>query len=200
MQLRLKEPSRYRAIFVDARETADPFLECLLGDRGMMLVGRYASLREFSLLRSLPEADLFIVYLARVDGTELRDLRLAGEAFGGPVMVMTESDEPSVIQELIDAGAHSILCTAASSDRVRLAAGAAVGNHERLRRMNERADRAERALEERKLIERAKGILMQQRGISEHEALRELQRKSMHRNESLPVVARTIIDAKELLG
>lgn len=200
MQFRLKEPKRYRAIFVDTREGSDPFLECLLSDRGIMVVARYGSNAEFQALRNPPEADLFIAYLPEATAATIKDLKRASETFAGPIMVMTEADEPVAVQDFIDAGAHSIVCTATSSDRLRLAAAAAVSTHEQMRHLSERADRAERALEERKLIERAKGILMQQRGISEHDAMRELQRKSMQRNETLPMVARTIIAAKELLG
>ncbi len=200
MQFRLKEPLRRRIVLVDTRPGADQFLECLLSDRGLVLVGSYGSLGEVTGLKTLPEADLVIVYLPAVTDSDAKGIRDLSDRFDRPILVMTESDAVETVNTAMQAGAHSVLCTGASSDRLRSAAVSAIASHERLDAVRRRADEAERALQNRKLIERAKGILMQQRGISEEEALRELQRTSMQRNEPLPEVSRTIIAAKELLG
>ena len=53
-------------------------------------------------------------------------------------------------------------------------------------------------LEDRKLIERAKGLLMQQRGLSEPEAYRTLQKLAMDRKRKLAEVARNVLDMAEL--
>ncbi|MEO1205244.1 MAG: ANTAR domain-containing protein [Pseudomonadota bacterium] len=200
MQIRLKEPRRHRAVLIDMRPGTDPFLECMFGDRGIMLVGTYGSLKETLLVRSLPECDLMIVYLNDLTEVACRLLSELTERFDKPLMLLTENDEPERVNAAIVAGADSVLCVGASSDRLRNSAITALAMHERIGSYKVRASDAERALSERKLIERAKGILMQQRGISEPDALRELQRSSMQRNEPLHEVSKTIIAAKELLG
>lgn len=200
MEIRLKEPQRYRALLVDSREGRDQFLECLLADRGIVSVGTFMSLGELNGLRTLPVADLLIIYMAQFDMRACQDLGLLAGRFKAPVMVMIESDSAQSIEALIHAGAHSVVSIGTSSDRLRVAVSSALSTHEKLAQLQKRAERAESALAERKLVERAKGILMQQRGISEHDALRQLQRTSMERNQPLPEVSRTIIAAKELLG
>ncbi|MEO1282397.1 MAG: ANTAR domain-containing protein [Pseudomonadota bacterium] len=182
------------------RPGTDPFLECMFGDRGIVLVATYGSLQEALSVRSLPENDLMIVYLTDLSDDACRLLGELTDRFDKPLMLLTESDEPDRLSAAVLAGADSVLCVGASSDRLRNSAIAALATHERIGAYRARAADAERALVERKLIERAKGILMQQRGISEPDALRELQRSSMQRNEPLYEVSKTIIAAKELLG
>lgn len=58
---------------------------------------------------------------------------------------------------------------------------------------------AKEALENRKYIERAKGILMDQFGLSESDAMKRLQKKSRDANKKLAVIAKEIIEAAQLL-
>jgi signal transduction protein with GAF and PtsI domain len=59
---------------------------------------------------------------------------------------------------------------------------------------------AQEALETRKLIERAKGILMKKRGLSEPEAFREIQKQSMDRRKTMKEIAEAVLLAEELGG
>jgi len=65
------------------------------------------------------------------------------------------------------------------------------------RALEQQADSLARALEDRKLIERAKGILMQRAGLDELEAFRRLQKLSQDKNQKLADVAKTIVTADE---
>jgi signal transduction protein with GAF and PtsI domain len=57
---------------------------------------------------------------------------------------------------------------------------------------------AQEALETRKLVERAKGVLMRQKGMSEPEAFREIQKQSMDRRKSMKEIAEAVLLAQEL--
>ena len=56
------------------------------------------------------------------------------------------------------------------------------------------------ALEDRKVIERAKGILMKKAGLDEHEAFRRLQKLASDKNKKLVEIARIILTAEEAMG
>lgn len=200
MYVWLKEPQRLKAILIARQDDRDAFLEALLFDKGLTVVDRIASVGEACGLRDLPQADLVVAVTSADDKDVLKGLAAFSEKFRIPVLAVTDSDLPEHIAALTGAGAHSVLCIGMTTDRVRAAATAAIAGYEKLAALERRAENAERSLSDRKLIERAKGILMQQRGISEGDAFRELQTSSMKRNEPLPKVAETIIAAKELLG
>lgn len=66
--------------------------------------------------------------------------------------------------------------------------------------LQKQADNLSQALEDRKLIERAKGVLMKRADLEEGDAFRRLQRISQERNEKLVDVARTILTADQAFG
>src|SRR5574337_733708 len=68
-----------------------------------------------------------------------------------------------------------------------------------VQRLEQRTQELEAALEERKLIEKAKGILMERLRLSEADAMRKLQRESQTRNLKLTEIARIIVQAGEML-
>jgi AmiR/NasT family two-component response regulator len=59
---------------------------------------------------------------------------------------------------------------------------------------------AQEALETRKLVERAKGVLMRQKGLSESEAFREIQKQSMDRRKTMKEIAEAVLLAEDLQG
>jgi response regulator NasT len=200
MDLRLKEPERHKAVLVDAVAGRERFLEAMFMDRGILIVERYERLGEIITLHSLPACDLIIAYLDILDEAACRAIRAASEKFGRALLVITEAADVLQIANAVLAGADSVLPIGAAADRLKCAATIAIAAFERTGALRRAVEDAEEKLADRKLIERAKGILMTQRGIAETEAFRELQTVSMRQNRKLPDVARRIIEAKELLG
>ncbi len=200
MDLRLKEPERHRAVLIDAFAGRERFLETLLSDRGILIVARFSALAELIAQREPQSCDVIIAYLDTIDETACQAIRAATDKFPRALLVITETGDETQIANAALAGADSVLPIGAGIDRLKCAAAVAMASFERTGALRKAASEAEQRLEERKLVERAKGILMTQRGIAETDAFRELQATSMRQNRRLPDVARRIIEAKELLG
>lgn len=201
MQIRLKEPHRQRATLVTLAERRDPLLEQMLLERGVVVIAHVVGLAGLSERAAPLSGELAVVYAddAAEAGASAIVARLSAQA-GLSILVIAASDDPEHINALHEAGAHAVLPIGVASDRLSTAIASARAVHEQIDGHRRRAAQAEQALTERKLIERAKGILMETRRISEPEAFRHLQTTSMQKNQSLPEVARTVIAAKELLG
>jgi response regulator NasT len=86
-----------------------------------------------------------------------------------------------------------------SSNRVRTAVDLAFINFTQTETLRGKVAEAENALRERKLIERAKGIVMKQRQIDEDAAYALMRDRAMQQEMRIADVARTIVDATELL-
>jgi response regulator NasT len=200
MEIRLKEPQRYRALLVDPVAGREQFIESLMEDRGFVVVGKFESLRQLAEQDDRPEANLVIVYTEAIDDGLCDGLSELRAAEPTPVLLISEQDDPAAIARAIGAGADTFMPIGVAADRFRSAAYSAMATFSQIASAREEASSARRELDDRKVIERAKGILMDQRGISESEAFREIQQSSMHRNLPMPHVARSIIEAKELLG
>ena len=200
MEVRLKEPQRYRAVLVDPVEGREQFIESLMEDRGFVIVDKCESLQRLTKRNEGPEADLVIVYAQAIDARLCEGLRELRAERPAPVLLVCEQDEPAAIAQAIDAGADTFMPIGVAADRFRSAAYSAMATYGQILTAREEARSLRKELDDRKTIERAKGILMEQRGISEKEAFREIQQTSMQRNMPMPRVARSIIEAKELLG
>jgi two-component system, response regulator / RNA-binding antiterminator len=200
MDVRLKEPQRFRALLVDADRGRHQFLRSLLEDRGFVVVESYASVGEMIAGAKIAAADLLILYAQTIAPDTCEEIRDARNARTQPILLISERDTPGDVAAAIAAGADAILPIGVTADRFGCAAHSAMAAFARAQVAQTQIDTLQRELEHRKLIERAKGILMTQRQINEQDAFREIQHRSMQRNIPMPDVARSIIAAKELLG
>jgi len=199
MQIRLKEPHRQRAVVVSSRGAPEHFLEAMLLERGVVVA---ASLVEIDLCEAqdLPQCDMIIVYADDAAKSPVPLLEKLAARTDLPVMLVTATDDGPTLSAAIEAGAHAVLSIAVASDRLNAAILSALAVHGQIDGHRRLASQAQEALENRKLIERAKGIIMETRGLTEAAAFAHLQKLSMDGNQLLPEVAKTVIAAKALLG
>jgi len=117
-----------------------------------------------------------------------------------PIVLFTEDRESETIEAAIKAGVSAYVVAGMQPERLRPILDVAVARFEQERALREELRGAQDQLAERKVVERAKGILMQQKGVSEEEAYRLMRKLAMDRNRKLQDVARQIIDVSDLLA
>jgi len=117
-----------------------------------------------------------------------------------PIVLFTEDRENATIQAALKAGVSAYVVAGIQADRLQPILDVAVARFEREQALREELRDAQTKLVERKVIERAKGFLMQQKGVSEEEAFRLLRKLAMDRNTKLLDVAQQIVDVAKLLG
>jgi two-component system, response regulator / RNA-binding antiterminator len=116
-----------------------------------------------------------------------------------PIVMFSSDDAPNAIREAVQAGVSAYVVDGLDPFRVKSIVEVAVarfGEHQRLR---EELAEANQRLEDRKLIERAKGILMKARGMDEEEAFQALRRMAMDRGKRLAEISQQLIDMTDLL-
>lgn len=145
-----------------------------------------------------PDAYLFDIDMPRLDGLSAARA-LADEGRRRPVVVITGVDDPALIERSIDAGVSAYLTKPIDERELDAALRLAATRQSELEALEAEATRARQALEDRKLVERAKGVLMQALGLSEPDAFRRLQRSARDRNLRLVEVARQVIDSEDVL-
>lgn len=136
--------------------------------------------------------------MPRLDGLAAAR-KLSEEGLRRPIVVITGVDDPDLIERSIASGVSAYL-TKPIDDRaldagIRLAAS----RHDEFRALEAEVSKAQQALEDRKTIEQAKGLLIAATGISEPEAFRRIQRTARDRNLRLADVARKIVEQRALL-
>jgi response regulator NasT len=117
-----------------------------------------------------------------------------------PIVLFTEDRESATIQAALKAGVSAYVVAGIQPERLQPILDVAVARFEREQALREELRAAQTKLAERKVIERAKGFLMQQKGVSEDEAFRLLRKLAMDRNAKLLDVAQQVVDVAQLLG
>lgn len=117
-----------------------------------------------------------------------------------PIVMFTNDSDTSHVRDALAAGVSAYVVAGLAADRIRpiLEVAMARFQHEQALRAELASARTE--LQDRKLIDRAKGILMQRQGLSEQAAYERLRKTAMDKGMKLVQVAQRIIDVADLLG
>ncbi|RKQ91842.1 response regulator receiver and ANTAR domain protein [Solirubrobacter pauli] len=170
-----------------------------LGALGHEVVGPVASVVDAAALARDEGADLYLfdVDLADGDGIELaRDLSVDGPR--RPVVVLTGLDAPEVLDRSIAAGVLAHLTKPVDDRQLDAALRLAAARSAELEALREEVDSTRQALADRKVVEQAKGILINALGLSEPEAFARIRSTARDRNLRLVDVARAIVDQRAL--
>jgi response regulator NasT len=148
---------------------------------------------------SPPDLYLFDIEMPNVDGLQAAT-ELAADGLRRPVVVVTGVDDPSLIERSIVSGVSAYLTKPVDTRELEAALALATARHAEFEALEAEVDQARQALEDRKLVERAKGLLMSALDLSEQDAFRRLQLTARERNLRLADVAGRIVEQQSLLA
>jgi len=120
--------------------------------------------------------------------------------FPRPLVIFAHDSSAEAISRAVKAGAASYVVDGLEATRVPAIMQVALARFEFLADLRMELGQAQQKLAERKFVERAKGLLMKSRGLSEDEAYHTLRRMAMERNRRMGDVARSVIEMAELLN
>jgi len=130
----------------------------------------------------------------------LEELAMASGPLDRPVAMFVDRSDDAMTRAAIEAGVSAYVVDGLAPHRIRPVLEAAVGRFKLFRRMRTELETTKRALEERKVIDRAKGILMKARGLSEDEAYALLRKTAMDKGQRVSEVAEALVTATGLLS
>jgi len=191
---------KLRVLLVDEDEDRRLAVGATLTGAGYTVVGSIASGRDLMTAIRHERPDVIVIDVDSPDRDALEDLCCIARDAPHPVVMFTHDDDAEKMRTAIRAGVSAYVVGGVSGERVRPIVEVAVMRFEQHQALRAELQQAKASLAERKVIERAKGILMRQRRCSEDEAYQALRRSAMERNRRLAEVAQSVIDAAELLG
>jgi response regulator NasT len=130
----------------------------------------------------------------------LEQLSFVNERQPRPIVLFTEDRDNVTIQAALRAGVSAYVVAGMQPERLQPVLDVAVARFAQERALRDELKSAHDRLAERKIIERAKGLVMKQKGVSEEEAYRVMRKLAMDRNRRLLDVAQQIIDVSDLLA
>jgi AmiR/NasT family two-component response regulator len=145
-----------------------------------------------------PDMVLMDINMPRMDG--IQAAKEIKNKYQIPVVIVSGYSDENLIEDAAEAGVFSYLVKPVTKKNLAPAIEVALQNHLEYSRVNEESNYFKKSLDERKLIERAKGILMKQKNLTEDEAMKKLQKLSNNKNQRMAEVAKEIISADKLFN
>jgi response regulator NasT len=148
--------------------------------------------------RERPDVAVLDIKMPRMDGIQAAEA-ITKESIC-PVLVLTAYDEQQLVARAAQAGVMAYLGKPFQERDLLSALEVAKARFDQMVALSEEVDRLEDALETRKLVDRAKGILMNREGMTEPEAFRAIQKTAMNRRKPMREIAQAIVVAHEATG
>ena len=146
------------------------------------------------------QADLVIVDAESDARDALEHVVMATRDERRPIVMFTSDEDTSHVPQAVAAGVTAYIVDGLAPERIRPILTVAMARFRHQEALLAELDNARGELQERKLIDRAKGLLVQRQGLSEPEAYARLRKAAMTKGVKLADIAQQMIDMAELLG
>lgn len=193
-------PSRLSIVVVETdRERALLIVDSLreAGDYEISVISEVTGLARH-VARFRP--DVVLADITNPSRDMLEELTLASGPLDRPVAMFVDRDDLGLTKAAIEAGVSAYVVDGLRPDRIKPILDAAIARFHMFQRMRVELETTKRALEERKVIDRAKGLLMKARGIDEDAAYALLRKAAMDQGRKLVEVAEALVTAAGLLS
>ena len=186
-------------LLVDELPERSQVMQQLLQSKGHRIVARASKGDDLSALVNQFMPDVVIVDMDSPDRDTLEHMQSISSDRPRPIVMFTNDDDSETIKKAVKAGVTAYIVDGLQPGRVMPILETAIARFEQFQDIRSELEKTRNTLEERKLIERAKGILMKQSDYDEESAYRAMQKIAMSRNMKIIDLARSIIAAAELL-
>jgi two-component system, response regulator / RNA-binding antiterminator len=189
LRIAVVEKDRDRALMIidGLRDAGDHVVTVIGDDTG--LARKLAAL----------DPDVVLIDLQNPNRDVLEALTIASGPSERPVAMFVDRSDDQVMRAAIEAGVSAYVVAGLARERIRPVLTAAIARFHMVARLRSELEATKAALEERKTVDRAKGLLMKAKGIGEEEAYALLRRTAMDQGKKLSEIAGALITASELL-
>jgi response regulator NasT len=189
-----------RVLVVDESDERAAVLREALTSAGHEVAASLSSPLE--LLRTVEDLrpDVIVIDTESPTRDVLEHLVMVSQESPRPIVMFSTDSGGEAIRDAVRAGVSAYVVDGLDASRVSSIVEVACARFDEFQRLKIELAEANLKLSERKLVERAKGLLMQSRGISEDEAYHALRKLAMSKKQRLGDVAQQVLDAADLLG
>lgn len=188
-----------RVLIIDPDEARAALVAEGLVDVRPLVVRRAASLSEAEAERGAFAPDVIVIACDSPDRDTLESLRESTEANPHPVVMFVDRSAPGLAEQAVEAGVAAYVVDGLSPGRVRPVLEVAMRRFQLMQELRADLQKAKSDLAARKTIDKAKGLLMKERGLDEEAAYRLLRKLAMDSGRSIGAVAADLLAYAEVL-
>jgi response regulator NasT len=144
------------------------------------------------------DPDVILIDLVNPSRDVLEQMFQVSRIVKRPVAMFVDQADSASIQASVDAGVSAYIVDGLKKERIKSILDLCISRFNAFDRLQTELEQTKSALEERKVIDRAKGILMKAKNLSEEQAYALLRKTAMNENRKIAEVAQSVVTAAEL--
>lgn len=193
-------PIQLSILIIDENRIRASIIEEGLREAGHLRVAVIHDVNE--VVRSIEQAmpDVVVIDLENPKRDTLEHFFSLSRAIQRPIAMFVDRSDGAMIEKAVEAGVSAYVVDGLKKERVKPILDMAISRFNAFSRLTRELEEARSALEERKIIDQAKGILMKSRGLSEPDAYALLRSTAMSQNRRIADIAQSLVTAAKLLG
>ena len=188
-----------KIVIVDESPIRAAILEEGLREAGYTSVVRISEMQSLLARIYALDPDIIVIDLENPSRDILEQMFQVSRAVRRPIAMFVDQSDAASIQASVDAGVSAYIVDGLKKERIKPILDLCVFRFNAFAKLQDELDRTKTALEERKVIDRAKGILMKLKGLNEEEAYVLLRSTAMREKKKIGEIAQSILTASELL-
>jgi response regulator NasT len=189
----------FKIVIVDENPIRAAILEDGLREAGHVHVVRIDDTSHLLARIYAVDPDVILIDLENPSRDVLEQMFQVSRAVKRPVAMFVDQSDAASIEAAVDAGVSAYIVGGLRKERVQNILDLCVSRFNAFNRLRDELERTRSALDERKVIDRAKGILMRAKNLSEENAYALLRKTAMNENKKIVEIAQSVITAAEML-
>jgi response regulator NasT len=186
-------------VIVDENPVRAAILEEGLREAGYVNVVRIEGTAKLLARIYAIDPDVILIDLENPSRDVLEQMFQVSRIVKRPVAMFVDQADSASIQASVDAGVSAYIVDGLKKERIKSILDLCISRFNAFSRLQSELEQTKSALEERKVIDRAKGILMKAKNLSEEQAYALLRKTAMNENRKIAEVAQSVVTAAELL-
>src|SRR5918912_2813100 len=186
-----------KIVIVDESPIRAAILEEGLREAGFTQVVHISEMQSLLARIYAVDPDIIVIDLENPSRDVLEAMFQVSRAVKRPIAMFVDQSDSASIQASVEAGVSASIVDGLKKERIKPILDLCISRFNAFAKLQDELDRTKSALEERKVIDRAKGILMKAKSLSEENAYALLRKTAMNENRKIAEVAQSVVTAAE---
>lgn len=182
-------------ILINEGLDSNELLEKTLLDNDYRLIFKGSKIENVLEVDIVKEPELIVINIAKANASLIQQLRIINQYYPLPIVIFTEDSRDDAIEHAIEAGVSAYVVDGLEENRILPILRTAQIRFKQNQSIKQEVNNLKSTLAERKIIDRAKGLVMAEQSCTEDEAYKLMRTTAMNQNIRLAVLAQDIIDA-----
>ena len=191
--------SSFKIVIVDESPIRAAILKEGLRDAGFTSVEHIPEMHNLLARIYRIDPDVILIDLENPSRDVLEQMFQVSRAVRRPIAMFVDQSDAASLQQSVEAGVSAYIVDGLKKERIKPILDLCISRFNAFSKLQDELDRTKSALEDRKILDRAKGLLMKAKGLTEEEAYVLIRSTAMREKKKIGEIAQSIITAAELL-